>query len=93
MNNLEKKQARLEKLKEQYEKLKSRTDEVAQNIKVLEKQIESEIMADIFREGKTYRMTVADWMPIRGEISKFLAEKYATSHKEKSENEEKQDEK
>ena len=88
MNNLEKKQARLEKLKEQYEKLKSRTDEVAQNIKVLEKQIESEI----FREGKTYRMTVADWMPIRGEISKFLAEKYATSHKEKSENEEKQDE-
>lgn len=85
MNNLEKKQARLDKLNQLYEKSKKRTDELARQIKELEKQIETEIMADIFREGKTYKMTVTDWLKMRKEISNSLVEKYASTNKEVNE--------
>lgn len=75
MNNLEKKQAKLEKLREQHEKSKERTERLGRDVRNLEKQIETDIMADIFREGKTYKMTVADWMRIRGEIPKLMNQK------------------
>lgn len=72
MNNLEKKQTRLEKLKEQWEKSRERTEKLSKDIRDLEKQIEIDLMADIFREGKTYKMTVSDWLRMRGDLSEFM---------------------
>lgn len=96
MNNLEKKQEKLEKLRDQYEKSKERTERLGRDIRNLEKQIETDIMADIFREGKTYKMTVADWMRIRGEIPKLMNQKIAGENAQTNEifteNEEKEDE-
>lgn len=90
MNNLEKKQMRLEKLTMQYEKHKNKTEQLGREIKDLTKEIEMDSMADVFQEGKVNKMTVNDWKLVRASIStgalqEFLKQKYGeeTKHEEK----------
>ena len=90
MNNLEKKQARLEKLSEQYEKHKGKVDQLGREIKELTKEIEMDSMADVFQEGKVNKMTVNDWKLVRDSIStgalqKFLKQNFGeeTDHEKK----------
>lgn len=99
MNNLEKKQARLEKLKEQYEKYRNKTEELGRIIKELTKEIEMDSMADVFQEGKVNKMTVNDWKLVRtsistGDLQEFLKQKFGekTEHKEKEAEEIKENE-
>lgn len=90
MNNLEKKQARLEKLTEQYEKHKNKTEQLGREIKDLTKEIEMDSMADVFQEGKVNKMTVNDWKLVRasissGDLQEFLKQKYGeeTEHEKR----------